>query len=193
MARLLPSNRKRQGPRGHAGQHLALDYLLYCPDYRVESPATAGIALERIVDAREADLLAAIIATMLAAQPPAPGVTNAAVHAFLADELEPALDPGALVGQARSWVTRLSGGLAMWARRLEFAPFRLRVVGTAGSRKTQLALRILEDAAAKRQRARYVCFNRPLADHLARSCASRPIALRRKVRAAHDRAAKLNG
>jgi hypothetical protein len=65
-------------------------------------------------------------------------------------------------------VTRLSGGLATWARRLEFEPFRLRIVGTAGSGKTQLALRILDDAAAKGQRAQYVCFNRPLADPLAR-------------------------
>jgi superfamily I DNA and RNA helicase len=44
----------------------------------------------------------------------------------------------------------------------------LRVIGAAGSGKTQLALRILEDAAAKGRRAQYVCFNRPLADHLAR-------------------------
>src|SRR5208282_3985725 len=146
--------------QGHAGQRLALDYLLYCPDYLVRSPATAGIAPERIVDARQADRLAAIVAAMLAAQLPAPGVTNAAVHAFLSDELELVFDPSALVGQARAWVTRLSGGLATWARRLEFEPFRLRVVGTAGSGKTQLALRVLEDAAAKGQRAEYVCFNR---------------------------------
>jgi len=96
------------------------------------------------------------------------GGQGRAARTFLADELELALDPSALVGKARTWVTRLSGGLATWARRLEFEPFRLRVVGTAGSGKTQLALRILEDAAAKGQRAQYVCFNRPLADHLAR-------------------------
>ena len=77
-------------------------------------------------------------------------------------------DANALVGQARTWVTRLSGGLATWAPQLHFAPFRLRVVGTAGSGKTQLALRVLEDAAAKGLRALYVCFNRPLADHIAR-------------------------
>ena len=59
--------------QGHAGQHLALDYLLYCPDYRVRSPATAGIPPERIVDAGQADRLAAIVATMLAAQPAAAG------------------------------------------------------------------------------------------------------------------------
>ena len=141
---------------------------MYCPDYRVLSPATAGIAPERIVDARQSDRLASIVAAMIEAQRPAPGVTSAAVHAFLSDELVLAFDPCALVGQARTWVTRLSGGLATWARRLEFEPFKLRVVGTAGSGKTQLALRVLEDAAAKGLRAQYVCFNRPLADHLAR-------------------------
>jgi hypothetical protein len=142
--------------QGHSGQRLALDYLLYCPNHRVQSPATAGIAPERIVDARHVDKLATIVVAMLAAQPPSPGVTSAAVHAFLSDELELALDTSALVGQARNWVTRLSGGLATWARRLEFEPFRLRVIGTAGSGKTQLALCILEDAAAKGQ-ARAVC------------------------------------
>jgi superfamily I DNA and RNA helicase len=65
-------------------------------------------------------------------------------------------------------VTRLSGGLAIWARRLQFEPFRLRVIGTAGSGKTQLALAVLQDAAEQGRRALYVCFNRPLADHLAR-------------------------
>ena len=38
--------------QAHGGQPLALDYLLYCPDHRVVSPATAGITSERIVDAR---------------------------------------------------------------------------------------------------------------------------------------------
>jgi hypothetical protein len=105
---------------------------------------------------------------MVESLPAAPGVTSAAVHAFLSDELVLAFDPSAWVGQARTSVTRLSAGLAIWARRLEFEPFKLRVVGTAGSGKTQLALRLLEDAVAKGLRAQYVCFNRPLADHLAR-------------------------
>ncbi len=52
---------------------------------------------------------------------------------FLADELALTPDASALVGQAGTLVTRLAGGLATWARRLEFSPFRLRVIGTAGS------------------------------------------------------------
>jgi hypothetical protein len=120
------------------GQPLRLDYLLYCPDYVVRSPATAGLPPERIVDAR--------------------------LRGELARRIEAV---SALVGRAEQLVTRVSGGLATWARRLELEPFRLRVVGTAGSGKTQLALKVLEDAAARGRRALYVCYNRPLADRIA--------------------------
>src|SRR5690606_5874414 len=69
------------------------------------------------------------------------------------------------VGQmARKHFTRLSSGLATWSRRLDLQPHRLRVLGTAGSGKTQLALQELRDAHARGRRAMYVCFNRPLAD-----------------------------
>ena len=44
------------------------------------------------------------------------------------------------------------------------APWRLRVQGTAGSGKTQLALQALREARAAGRGALYVCFNRPLAD-----------------------------
>jgi len=153
---------------GHAGVGMALDYLLFCPDYRILSPATAGIAPERIVDAGKAGQLSARIKAIIDATPPIATVSAVTVRSFLADELELALDPSALVGQARKLVTRLSGRLATWARRLEFEPFRLRVIGTAGSGKTQLALRVLDDASSSGKSALYVCYNRPLADHLSR-------------------------
>ena len=89
-----------------------------------------------------------------------------AIHHFLSDELALTPDTNALVGQADMLVTRLSGGLATWARRLEFEPFRLRVIGTAGSGKTQLAVQVMRDAVAKGRSVLYVCFNRPLADHI---------------------------
>lgn len=158
---------KSRFKQGYGGRRLALDYLLYSPDYRVKSPATAGISPERIVDAGKASRLSAIIVATIAAQPPAQSVSHAEVQAFLSDEMELAPDPSAMAGHARTWITRLSAGLATWACRLEFEPFRLRIVGTAGSGKTQLALRVLEEAAACGKRALYVCFNRPLADHLA--------------------------
>ncbi len=149
-----------------AGTYL-IEELLYCPDHIVKDTAIAGVNPARIVDATRKDRLAAIIREALPADE-ARLACAPKIHHFFADELALAPDASALVGQAGTLVTRLAGGLATWARRLEFAPFRLRVIGTAGSGKTQLAVQVMNDAVARGQRPLYVCFNRPLADHIAR-------------------------
>jgi len=145
---------------------VAIDYLLYCPDYTVKQPGTAGLPPERIVDERSRGRLCARVLEAAGADPPRDVLAHK-LRRFFENELQLVPDVSALVGRAEQMVTRLSGGLATWARRLEFSPFRLRVIGTAGSGKTQLALAVLQDAAAQERRALYVCFNRPLADHLA--------------------------
>jgi hypothetical protein len=142
-----------------------VDYLLYCPDYTVRQVETAGIAPQRIVDARRKAQLAGLIQSILPAGESAPQARE--VHRFLRGVLQLETDVSALVGRARALVTRVAGGLAHWARQLEFTPFRLRVIGTAGSGKTQLALAEFGAALARGQRPLYVCFNRPLADHFA--------------------------
>ncbi|KWE77819.1 nuclease [Burkholderia ubonensis] len=144
-----------------------VEALLYCPDYTIRQAAIAGVPSERIVDATRKAQLAQVIQRILPADEPR--VANAPkIHHFLADELALTPDTSALVGQAGTLVTRLSGGLASWARQLEFTPFRLRVIGTAGSGKTQLAVQAMRDAIAAGRRVLYVCFNRPLADYIAR-------------------------
>ena len=143
-----------------------IDVLLYCPDYRVRVPASAGLDPSRILDAGQRERLAARIAELLPDAAPAP--VAARVHRFLRDELELVPDVDAAIGQSHALYTRLAGGLAHWARRIDCQPFRLRITGTAGSGKTQLALAVLEDAARAGRRALYVCYNRPLADHIAR-------------------------
>ena len=152
--------------KAHKGATLIIDYLLYCPDYLVRQPQIAGIDPERIVDARKREHLARIIQSILPATGPESPETARICH-FLGDALELVPEIGALSDEARSMYTRISGGLATWGRRIECEPFRLRVIGTAGSGKTQLALAVLRDAVAAGRRPLYVCFNRPLADHLA--------------------------
>lgn len=142
------------------------DALLYCPDYRVRSPETAGLVAERIVDANRRDQLCQIIARLLPACETAPAAPK--IHAFLRDLIQLDSDVSALMGHARELVTRVSGGLAHWARQLEFEPFHLRITGTAGSGKTQLALAEYRATLAAGKRPLYVCFNRPLADHFDR-------------------------
>lgn len=140
-----------------------LDALLYCPDYTVKQMETAGIPARRLVDARQKAHLPVILTTVLPEGQTSPQSTE--VHRFLRDVIQLETDVSALVGRAQALVTRISGGLAHWARQLDLQPHHLRVTGTAGSGKTQLALAEFRDALARGGRPLYVCFNRPLADH----------------------------
>lgn len=144
-----------------------LDSLLFCPDYSVRDPGSAGIDPARIVDASRRNQLVSLIQNIL----PLGELVHPCIdklHRFLGDELNLVPDVQAIAGQARTLYTRISGGLTTWARQIECEPFRLRVIGTAGSGKTQLALAVFQEALAAGRRALYVCYNRPLADHVAR-------------------------
>jgi hypothetical protein len=166
LARTVEGLHRRFTAAFGAGTY-CLEELLYCPDHAVRDPAIAGVNPARIVDAaRKAQLVSVVLHALPADEARLP--CAAKIHHFLADELSLAPDASALVGAAGTLVTRLAGGLATWARRLEFAPFRLRVIGTAGSGKTQLAVQVMQHAVAQGQRTLYVCFNRPLADHIAK-------------------------
>jgi hypothetical protein len=165
MARTAETLRAKLG-RSLDRDDIRLDYLLYCPDHRVVAPTTAGMSAERIVDASRRDRLCAVIQDIL--PPGADSATAVRVDRFLRDIIRLEVDVSALIGQARTLVTRLAGGLAHWARQLDIEPYRLRVTGTAGSGKTQLALAEYRDAIERGKRPLYVCFNRPLADHFNR-------------------------
>ncbi len=164
MARLLGEIRERLARRPGCEQ-VPIEYLLFCPDYRVRRPETPGVHPDRIVDAARRDKLIPVIRAVLPEGHESPVALQ--VHRFLRDVIQLEPDVSALVGRAEAMVTRLSGGLAHWARQLEFEPFRLRVTGTAGSGKTQLALAEFTAAIEAGRRPLYVCFNRPLADHFA--------------------------
>jgi hypothetical protein len=166
LARTIEGLHRRFTVAFGAGTYF-IEELLYCPDHTVKDASIAGVNPARIVDATRKERLAAIIRDALPADE-ARLACAPKIHHFLADELALTPDASALVGQAGTLVTRLAGGLATWARRLEFTPFRLRVIGTAGSGKTQLAVQVMKDAVARGRKPLYVCFNRPLADHIAR-------------------------
>ncbi len=150
------------------GSELSIDYLLYCPDYTVRDPHLAGIDPRHIIDATNKERLADLIREILPVGDAAPGEQFDKVTRYLGNILNLRPDPSSMIGNAAQMVTRLSGGLATWARRLEFSPFRLRVAGTAGSGKTQLALAEYAAAIDAGLCPLYVCYNRPLADHIER-------------------------
>lgn len=152
------------------GAEPQLEILLYCPDYTVRQPGSAGLDPARIVDASRREAFFATVQglTLHDGDPPPEPARLQALHRFFADVLELVPDVQAHAGQADDLTTRLSGGLTEWARRIDMTPHRLRVVATAGSGKTQLALAAYTDALAAGRRPLYVCYNRPLADHFAR-------------------------
>src|SRR5690606_12201225 len=148
----------------------AVDIVFHCPDYTVRQPGTAGLDPSRIVDAQQREHLVAVVRALTRAddgEPVLDATRRRAGPRFFAALLALVPDVQALAGEANALTTRLSGGLAEWARRITMSPHRLRVTATAGSGKTQLALAAYADALAAGRRPLYVCYNRPLADHFA--------------------------
>lgn len=144
----------------------AIEALLYCPDYQIRNPGSAGIDPARIVDATQRANLVHVVRTLVAGGE-GDGDDRPRLLRFFGELFDLVPDVQAMVGETEQLHTRLAGGLTHWARQIECAPHRLRVVATAGAGKTQLSLAILGDAVKAGRRVRYVCFNRPLADHLA--------------------------
>jgi hypothetical protein len=158
---------RQEFSKRYKNQSLHIEHLLYLPTANLHGQIPASIALGRVVDASEAKYLPEIIRKILE-ESPVPTGTDVAdaltVREFLSEKAYVAPQLGLLGNSAREMTTRLSSGLSEWCERLEFSPFRLWVQGTAGSGKTQLALKELRLAKANGQTAMYLCFNRPLVD-----------------------------
>lgn len=151
----------------HQG-NLRLEPIFFCPDFTVPEASGLAVNAERIVDAHRKHELGAVIQTIDATADLLSRNPNVrAIHSFLCNELNLVPEVGALSQAAETLVTRLSHGLEQWVGRLSFEPFRLRVSGTAGSGKSQLAFSELQRNHGRKARTLYVCYNRPLSSHMA--------------------------
>ncbi len=174
LARNLNSLRA-EFSRRYPGKQLSLDHLLYLPNSSILGQTPSGLDPTRIVDVSRAGELCEIIQALFD-DAPMPEVKNAAqaidVHDFLSQKVEAVPHIGLLGKSAQEFTTRVSGGLSTWAGRFTLTPYRLKVQGTAGSGKTQLALQELRRADHDGKRALYICFNRALAEALKPSAPS---------------------
>ena len=157
-------HRLKQALKGNA---VFVDSILYCPDYKIKKLGSAGIDPQRIVDSTRKNQLVQIIQTIIPAEEKNAPVQEL-LHQFLSDLLEIVPDVNAVIGQTDKMYTRVSGGLSEWAQKIDFTPFRLRVIGTAGSGKTQLALSAYRESIKQGRKPLYVCYNRSLADHVSK-------------------------
>ena len=152
-------------PQVHVGAMLVL------PDHKIQS-ASVSYPPERLVDASQIDQLCQRITASFPPQT-LPADQRQRVLDFLANRFEVLPDVATHIGQVQQATTQLASGLATWVPRITHAEQLYQIEATAGSGKTQLALALLAQAAAQGRKARYVCFNRPLADHLSRLAPAR--------------------
>jgi hypothetical protein len=150
---------KRQS--GHA---LQLDYLLFCPDHRVQNLAAAGLDTERIVDARDAGRLPERIAALLPEGAPHPMADR--IRRFLEQSLDLVPDIHASLSAHERHYARASGGLAESVGNISGRPLRLAVRGTAGCGKSLVAVKAYRDAVAAGKRPLLLCFNRDLKEKM---------------------------
>lgn len=160
--------------RQHHGQTVAIDYLLYLPDYHLRQLSGLQLDASRIVHSGSTHSLAETLQNLCEhdqasdlGRSDTPAERVRAMHNFLTGALELELDIGRLQSHQERFYRRHEDSLMAWVSRLHFAPYILRVDGCAGSGKTQLAVGLMREASNRGERARYICFNRPLADSLA--------------------------
>lgn len=154
-----------------AGIHPYLVNCLVLPDYHVPTGQVVSIPRERIIGADEYDQLSGNVLRLLAKES---GSANfAEVHRFLCNEFKVSPTIATLRDQLHGTTQRLSDGLATWVPRITHPSGVVRIQATAGSGKTQLALRLLDNAVSAKESALYVCYNRPLSDTIARIAPNR--------------------
>lgn len=139
-------------------------HLLVLADYTVEQGSVA-YPREYIVDATELPHLCNTVVLKLQHNPVAQGVRER-VFDFLCNRFALYPDAATHVGQVQRTNIALAEGLATWVPRISHSSGMYQIHATAGSGKTQLAIALLQAAAQQGLRAAYVCYNRPLADHM---------------------------
>jgi hypothetical protein len=145
-------------PKVHVGS------LLVLPDYAVKS-AVLAYPRERVVDAGDMPTLChRVLSTFPSTETSI--VTSQLVVDFFSNRFAVVPDVSNNIDQVVQASTHLASGLAEWVPKISHNSNLFVIDATAGSGKTQLALSLLQSAAKQKQSACYVCFNRPLADHL---------------------------
>ena len=155
----------------NAGLHTHVTNCLVLPDYVVGDQHIITIPPERIIDATRFDQLGSLVRDMLTHDQPATDIER--IRKFFCNQFNVTLDMRVLGEQVRTATLRLADGLATWVPRITAPSGVIRIQATAGSGKTQLALKLLEDASTKSFKSLYVCYNRSLADHIGHIASAR--------------------
>lgn len=141
-----------------------IESLLVLPDHRIAGQSVA-YPRQRIVDATDMDMLCSHVMKSFPLDH-VPALDRQSVIDFLSNQFKLVPDIAVHIGQVQQTNAQLASGMAQWVPSVQHAQGAYVIEATAGSGKTQLALVLLQRAAREKLKARYVCFNRPLADRL---------------------------
>lgn len=144
--------------------HPYVTNCLVLPDYKIDDAHLISYPKLRIIAAEEYDFLGSRVLDILKVHPCKVDVDQ--IRSFLSNEFKVTTDLSTLKGQLSQTIKQISDGMANWVPRITAPSGVVHIKATAGSGKTQLALRLLNDAAQLKQKSLYVCFNRSLADHI---------------------------
>ncbi len=154
-----------------AGLETGVATCLVLPDYHITEGHLVSLPRERIVDAARYPQLTSLVREWLGGTR---GCTRMeALRQFLRNQFRVTPDLASAREQLLRTTRIVSDGLATWVPRIGAPSGVVRIQATAGSGKTQLALRLLEVAAEAGQSASYVCYNRSLADYIRARAPSR--------------------
>lgn len=155
----------RDGFRKATGGRLALSMLLYCPDHTLGSINAAALPRELVVDRPRAPQLVTIIEKCLGRGTGGSkhGPQHQRVIEFLRNQFQLTVSKERQMELHRISAERLTGGLVDALRRFEMQPLRLRVEGTAGCGKTDIARHYVERWSGAERQTLLVCFNNALA------------------------------
>lgn len=145
---------------------VTLHHFLVLPDQMV-AEGSATFPRERIIDSGQITDLGYLIQRSIPLEPCEASV-RLKLMAFIESRFELIPDPSLRIGQSQRANRILAEGLATWVPRISHPSRAYQINATAGSGKTQLALSLLRTAAQQHKRSTYICYNRPLADHISR-------------------------
>ena len=154
---------------------VTLHHFLVLPDQMV-AEGSATFPRERIVDSCQITDLGYLIQRSIPLDPCEASVRSK-LMAFIESRFELIPDPSLRIGQSQRANRILAEGLATWVPRISHPSRAYQINATAGSGKTQLALSLLRTAAQQHKRSTYICYNRPLADHISRIAPVQTIAI----------------
>ncbi len=146
-----------------------IDYLVYCPDYKVKNANAAGVGKSRIVDANSKKLLAKKIQGILGLGENSTDGQYERVRDFFAQTLNLVPDIHSHIESQETVFKRHIGEHARILMDLEMRPFRLKITGSAGSGKSQFAREYFDRELNSNHNILMLCYNRPLSDQLRRS------------------------